>query len=652
MARSGFPGGDRDAGWLTPAWRRALFFGLTAASAGIAGFLMFDIVRANRLTGLELIGLILFVASFTWIAGAFWTALAGFVIALKGRDALALGTGALAGRRLATRTALVMPIHNEEAARVIAGLDAIWRSLADQPDAGAFDLFILSDTRAPEIARAEEAGWAALVAAHGAAGRIFYRRRRENSGRKAGNIADFVRRWGADYDHLLVLDADSVMTGEAIVTLARLMEAHPDAGIIQTLPMPAGRDTLFARLIQFAARLNGPMLAHGLAFWQMGEANYWGHNAIIRMRPFARFCALPRLAGPAPVGGEILSHDFVEAAMMRRAGYKVWLAADIAGSWEEVPTNVLDYANRDRRWIQGNLQHLGVVPWRGLHWISRVHMLTGVMGYLASPIWLLLLLVSSLVIAGEAIHGHTYFASGYSLFPTWPEARDSEIALLLGLTLVILFLPKLLGLALALLQPHLRRAFGGGRRLLASLALEQVFSVLLAPSMMVFHTVFVARALLGRPASWQAQPRSERGVGWREALHRHKGHLALGLSWGALILGLAPAYIWWLAPVIMGLVLAPWLTVATSRRDFGVRWRRQGLLLTPEETTPPWELRDACAAKASLAPALVEDAAMTPPQAPLAMEAQAPRYVALGAAARRLALRLVLVLRRPAWGRR
>ena len=135
-----------------------------------------------------------------------------------------------------------------------------------------------------------------------------------NIGRKAGNIAEFVRNWGGAYDYMIVLDADSIMSGQSLVTLAQTMDAHPTVGIIQTLPLLAGRETLFARLLQFAVRVSGPMFGSGLTFWQLGESNYWGHNAIIRMRAFADHCSLPRLPGSPPFGGEIMSHDIVEAA--------------------------------------------------------------------------------------------------------------------------------------------------------------------------------------------------------------------------------------------------------------------------------------------------------------------------------------------------
>jgi len=571
--------------------RRALFFGLTLLSSALATGLMHDILKANGFSGYEKAGLVLFFVLFTWITGAFWTAIAGFVIRILKRDPAVLHQDEVAGRTLHGRTAVVMPIYNEDTTRVAAGLDVIWSSLRAHPQQAAFDLFILSDTRKADIAAAEEQAWRALVERHGARGRIFYRRRQDNIGRKAGNIADFVRQWGGAYDYAVVLDADSIMSGSALVSLALMMDAHPEAGIIQALPVPAGRETLFARLVQFAARLSSPMLSSGLAYWQLGEGNYWGHNAILRLRAFAEFCDLPRLPGAAPLGGEILSHDFVEAAFMRRAGLEVWLLADLGGSWEEVPSNVIDYAARDRRWAQGNLQHMSLLPMRGLHWLSRIHLVTGILSYVTSPMWFAVLVLSSIVICLDAVNGHQYFAPGsFTLFPSWPESRVGEIFSLLTITFSVLLIPKVLAAVLALKERRVRRGFGGGSRLLLSLLIEQVFSMLLAPAMMVFHSTFVVTTLAGRPVSWNAQERGDRGIGFVEALWRHKWHVLLGLVWGAVILWLAPRYIWWLLPVLAGLVLSVPLTMLTSRADAG-RWaRRHKLLLTPEETQTPREL--------------------------------------------------------------
>jgi membrane glycosyltransferase len=610
-------------------WRRSLFFGLTFLTALVAGLLMLDILKVNGQTALNCIALPLFVVLFTWIAGAFWAAVIGFVVRLIGHDPAVLQPPRAASQPLRGRTAIVTPIYNEDTVRVFAAADAVWWSLQQQAPQGSFDMFILSDTRNPEIAVAEEAAWRALVARRNADGRVFYRRRSDNLGRKSGNLAEFVGNWGGAYDYMIVLDADSVMSGQALVSMAEMMDAHPEVGIIQTLPLLAGRDTLFARMLQFAVRLNGSMLASGLAFWQLGESNYWGHNAILRLRTFAQYCALPRLPGAPPFGGEILSHDIVEAAFIRRAGFKVWLVPDISGSWEEVPSNVIDYAARDRRWAQGNLQHIGVMPMRGLHWLSRVHLLTGILSYATSPLWLLVLIISSIVTCIQAVSGHQYFQPGaYSLFPSWPQYRDGEIAAVLAMTAVVLLVPKMLGAFLVIRDRASRSAFGGTSRIIGGFLFEQILSILLAPTMMLFHSEFVLRALLGRSVGWDAQARGDRGITWREALRRHRWHLTIGLVWGSAILVLAPHFIWWMSPVILGMLVSVPFTVLTSRADLGRALRVHGWLLTPEETDEPPELAAAATARArGPQPVSPIEPLALPPHVPLSMVAEAPAYL-------------------------
>lgn len=571
--------------------RRVCFFGLTFLTAAGATALMLDALRANGLTAAELLGLTLFFCLFTWIAGALWTAIAGFGVRLAGRDPAAIDLAALRGLPLRNRTALVMPVYNEDVDRVARGVESMWVSLGLESEQAAFDFFLLSDTTDADIAAAEELMWGRLIERHQGAGRLFYRRRTDRKGHKAGNIAEFVHTRGTDYECMIVLDADSIMSGSALITLARAMQAHPRIGIMQSQPLPVGRETLFGRIIQFGSRLQGPMLSSGLAFWQLGESNYWGHNAILRIRPFAQHCELPRLSGPLSFGGSILSHDFVEAAFMRRAGYEVRQLPELAGSWEEVPPNILDYAARDRRWAQGNLQHLHLLGAPGLHPLSRVHLLTGIMSYMSSPMWLTLLLLSSLLSIIESAKRPEYFLPGFrTLFPHWPQLRTEETLLLAGVTLLVLMLPKLLGAILVIRDPRARRQFGGAPRIGASLFCEQLFSVLLAPPMMMFHATFVAQILLGQGVSWRAQERGERGVTFVEAFRRQKWQLLAGLLWGALILWLAPQFFWWLTPVIIGLLCGIGLTVWTSRVSAGRSARRRGLFLVPEETDPPPEL--------------------------------------------------------------
>jgi len=617
--------------------RRAGFFLLVVLTAGFATALMVDIVMANGLTPIEALGLLPFFVLIAWLAAAFWTAIAGFAVRIRGGDRAALSADPMPALPLKGRTALLLCIHEEQVERVSAGIAAIWASLGREPEADAFDLWVLSDSQDAEVAREEEHAFRVWSAWPRAGGRIHYRRRSDRSGRKAGNVADFVRRWGGAYESMIVLDADSVMSGEAIVALARLMDLHPDVGIIQTLPMPVGGETLFARIVQFSARIQSPMLASGLCAWQLAESNYWGHNAILRVRAFARHCGLPKLSGDPPFGGEILSHDFVEAACMRRAGLRVWLVPELGGSWERIPTNVLDYATRDQRWVQGNLQHLRVLSAGGLHWMSRVHMLTGVMSYVSSLLWLVVLVLASAAACIEAARGPVYFEHGaHSLFPTWPESRAIEVASLLACTAVLLLLPKALGALLAFRDRRLLAGFGGRLRLALGLVLEQVFSIVLAPTMMLFHSAFVVRIASGRSVGWGAQARGDRAVSWGEAWRRHRWQLAVGIVWGAIVSTLAPRFTVWLAPVLVGLFAAIPLTVATSRATLGRRWRGLGLLGTPEESFPPIELQAALAATSGL-PIVGRAAAGTPSVPPFARLAMEPAV--LGADPRRRPLR-------------
>ncbi|HTT04851.1 MAG TPA: glucans biosynthesis glucosyltransferase MdoH [Steroidobacteraceae bacterium] len=572
-------------------WRRCLFFGLTIATALGADFFMLNLLTTVGLSALGIAVLVLSTVLFAWIAMSFWTVVAGFITRLVGRDPAILTAAASTGQTLSGRTAIVIPVYNEETARVFAGIASIWNSLMRQRQQRLFDFFVLSDTRQAAVAEAEEKTWRAQVEQLNARGRLFYRRRADNIGRKSGNIGEFVRNWGGAYEYMIVLDADSIMSGTALVSLAQVMEANPDVGIIQTVTLLAGRETLFARLLQFVVRLNGPMYSSGLAYWQLGESNYWGHNAILRLRAFATHCSLPRLSGSPPFGGEILSHDIVESAFMRRAGYRIWLVPDIPGSWEEVPSNMIDFVARDRRWAQGNLQHFRVIPMRGLHWLSRLHMLTGILSYATAPIWLLALVLSSILICSTALHSHVYFQPGsYSLFPMWPKDRHGDVAALVAMTATLLVLPKLLGAWLALRDRAQRVCFGGGFRLSVSVLFEQLMSMLLAPTMMLFHTSIVLNTLLGRKVGWDAQPRGDRGVSWAEALRRHIWHLALGAAWTIVIVLIAPPFIWWMLPVLAGMLLSVPFTVLTSRASIGRRLRAAGMLLTPEETACPPEL--------------------------------------------------------------
>ena len=393
--------------------RRLLLLVLVMASAGAATNVFAGVLASDRLSYLDTAILGIFFLSFAWISSAFWTALAGFVVLCRGGGA-GLRTPA-GGLSAAARTAIVVPVYHEDPEQVGMRIAATYRSLAGTGYLSQFDVFILSDSREHEVVRREQALWARLCAELDARGRLFYRNRADNRGRKAGNIADFCRRWGARYSYFVVLDADSVMSGETVVRLVQLMEANPDAGLIQTVPRPIGGETPLARILQFSASLYGPLLASGLNYWFQDEGNYWGHNAIIRTEAFMANAGLPTLPGAPPFGGEILSHDFVEAAFLRRAGWGVWLVPELGGSYEQLPPTLSEFVSRDRRWCQGNLQHLRLLTIKGLRPASRAHLLTGAMAYLASPLWLTLLVLTSLEAAQGRAHSVGLFRRRHQL---------------------------------------------------------------------------------------------------------------------------------------------------------------------------------------------------------------------------------------------
>lgn len=536
--------------------------------------------------------LVLFAILFCWISAGFWTALMGFLQLLIGRDRYSISASTAGNEALnpAHRTALIMPICNEDVSRVFAGLRATFESVRATGQLEHFDVFILSDSYNPDICVAEQKAWMELVREVGGEGKIFYRRRRRRVKRKSGNIDDFCRRWGGEYSYMVILDADSVMSGDCLTNLVRLMEANPSAGIIQSAPKATGMDTLYARIQQFATRVYGPLFTAGLHFWQLGESHYWGHNAIIRVKPFIEHCALAPLPGKGTFAGSILSHDFVEAALMRRAGWGVWIAYDLPGSYEELPPNLLDELKRDRRWCQGNLMNFRLFLVKGMHPVHRAVFLTGVMSYLSAPLWFMFLALSTALQVVHTLMEPQYFLQPRQLFPVWPQWRPELAIMLFSTTLVLLFLPKLLSVLLIWAKGS--KEFGGPIRVFISMLLEMLFSVLLAPVRMIFHTVFVVSAFLGWSITWQSPQRDDDATSWGEAFRRHGSQLILGLVWSAGVAILDLRFLWWLSPIVVSLILSPWVSVITSRRSLGQKCKRAKLFLIPEEYQPPREMSD------------------------------------------------------------
>ena len=574
--------------------RRVLLLVLVALGAAVGTDYMVDILPKHGQGWAEQGLLVLFGILFAWISAGFWTALTGAWVMLLGHDRRAVtnllrGDGASAPIAPEARTAVIMPICNEHVATVFAGLRATIESLAATDVAARFDFFVLSDTHDPDTRAAEQAAWSQLVQALGGEGapvRVHYRWRQHRTKRKAGNVADFCRRFGADYRYMVVLDADSVMTGDCLASLVRMMEARPDAGIIQTAPRACGHETIHARIVQFSSRVYGPLFTTGMHFWQLGESHYWGHNAILRMAPFIEHCALAPLPGQTSLSGDVMSHDFVEAALMRRAGWKVWIAHDLEGSYEQVPPNLLAELQRDRRWAHGNLQNSRLMFEPGLHPVHRTVFLTGVLAYVSAPLWLAFLLLSTVLFASHSHLVPQYFIEPYQLFPVWPNANVKLMLTLFGLTALLLLAPKVLSLAAIVLRGQARR-YGGVSRLLIGALLEFLHSLLLAPVRMLFHTQFVLAALTGIKLDWKSPPRDDAVTGWGEALRRHGMHTLLALVWIGAILFTSAAFPWWLSPVLLGLLVAIPLSAWTSHAAPG-RWlRRRGVFLIPEELKQP-----------------------------------------------------------------
>jgi membrane glycosyltransferase len=593
--------------------RRLVLLFLMLAQTVIATYFMRKVLPYQGTAALELVLLALFALLFCWVSAGFWTALAGFLVLMRGGDRYAIASLDENAAPIApdARTAIVMTICNEDVARVMAGLRATYESVARSGQLEHFDFFILSDSNDSDIRSAEIAAWADLCRALEGFGRLFYRHRRRRVKRKSGNIDDFCRRWGSQYRYLIVLDADSVMSGACITKLVRMMEAHPGAGIIQTAPNAAGRDTLYARIQQFSTRVYGPLFTAGLHYWQLGESHYWGHNAIIRVAPFMRHCALSPLPGRGSLAGDILSHDFVEAALMRRAGWAVWIAYDLDGSHEEMPPTLLDEVKRDRRWCHGNLMNFRLFAARGMHPVHRAVFVTGVMAYLSAPLWFLFLALSTGLLALHTLGEPQYFVAPRQLFPIWPQWHPEKAIALFSATATLLFLPKLLSVLLVCRRSA--RQFGGRLHVIAGMLLEVLFSMLLAPVRMLFHTHFVAAAFLGWKIHWKSPPRGDSETAWRDALGMHGMHTLLALVWSAGVFWLSPAFLPWLLPIAGALAVSIPVSVLSSRVSLGRHARRARLFLIPEEVQSPLELQAAAAHRSALRPPANFVAAVTDP---------------------------------------
>lgn len=572
-------------GMATRACRLSLF-AATATLTAYGTTEMYAVTATGGVTPLQWLFLAAFSLTFAWIGFAACQAIGGFVRLM--RQDLFSGRLTATGRtpdrtpdRTPPRTAVLLPVYNEDPVLIAAGVRAMADGLADASP-GDFAFFLLSDTTDPEAWVGEQAVFAALIDEAPAACPVYYRHRRDNSERKAGNIADWVARWGAAYGAMIVLDADSLIAPATMVEMRNRLADDPSLGLIQTLPgIVAGR-SLFARLQQFANRCYGPIFGNGLAAWHGNDGNYWGHNAIIRTTAFAAGCRLPHLAGPPPFGGHILSHDFVEAALLRRAGWGVRFDTDLAHSFEEAPPSLIDVMIRDRRWCQGNLQHSRVLTATGIPAASRLHMLSGIVGYLSAPLWMLLVAVGLALAVQVAVSGPDYFP-GPTLFPIWPVFESARAVELFILSMGVLLTPKFLGWLAAILNLRRCRAFGGPVLLTLGVVTEIFLSALYAPVLMLVQSHIVWQILRGGDSGWQPQRRGDGGMTFRVAFATHFRHAGIGVATALGTWAIDDGLFLWTLPLSGALILSPVTSWLSGSNRTGRALRRLGILQTPEE---------------------------------------------------------------------
>jgi membrane glycosyltransferase len=551
--------------------RRLLLAALTAIVTALALIAPVALFARHGFDALEVASLAIFGVLITAVGCWFSSAAIGFWVLLTGREQDDLNF-APHPPEPTQRTALLMPLYNEDARAAFARLAVIDNSLARLGVSDAFDIFVLSDSTRPEAADQEHQAYLGFRAhAHS---RVFYRRREKNIERKCGNLSEWTQRFGAAYPFMLVLDADSTMAGETILRMVDAMERNPGIGLLQTTPTIIKGQTLFARISQFSVRLYGRVAAAGLAWWAGSEASYWGHNAILRTEAFASTAHLPILAGREPFGGAILSHDTVEAALLRRAGWAVHVTAALDGSCEETPATMLDFIQRDHRWCQGNMQHLGLLKTRSMTVMNRVQMAMGFMAYFSSPLWL------ASLIAGMIIQ--LQYPTDWSSFAYLLNPEFSPFMLATLLSGVLLIGPKVMGGLLVMSRPRERRAFGGGKRIAKGMAMEIFLSALIAPIMMVANTKAIIQIAFGHDAGWKAQDRDADGVSWRDAFRAMRWQMATGLLF-CVGLGFRPDLVTWFAPVVLPLLFSAPLVVLTSRRRLGDAAAKAGFLAVPDE---------------------------------------------------------------------
>ncbi len=565
-------------------YRRLLVALLVGGTVVTVVGLMAKLLSYNGWSMSDTLMVALFALTTPWVALGFWNSLIGLVLIQSNRDWLAkvapfTRNTAKDSKLINTRTALVMPVFNEDTERVFSRLRAIMQSLDATGLADNFEFFLLSDSNDAAVVRQEENQLALVKAREPFAQRIHYRRRTNNSAGKAGNIWDFCQHQSSGFDYMVVFDADSVMSGQAILRLVRNMQANPRIGILQTLAVGLPTSSPFGRIMQFGMRQGMRPYTVGSAWWQGPAGPFWGHNAIIRLEAFRAHCRLPRLPGKPPLGGHIMSHDQVEAVLMHRAGYEVWVLPIEDGSFEESPPTLTDFLGRDLRWCQGNMQYLRLLNMRGLRPLSRIQLGLAILMYLAAPAWLgfLFLGFGQVINAGNEnlLRDPASIALGLGIFIG-----------MMGLTLA----PKIIGFLDLMLRGKSRKAYGGRARIGINALIELISSILVGPVVAVTQTIFLAGLPFGKRITWDTQSRDAYTLNAKDVLGALWPQLLLGVVGTLFLANASPASLPWAAPILLGLIFAMPFALVTSSPKFGILMRKLRVCATPEELTPPPEV--------------------------------------------------------------
>jgi len=559
--------------------RRLIVLALNVSTFGLLLWGAVNVLKVGGWTVVDTALLIAFAVGSPWTVLGFWNSVIGLWLLHGVRDPLAKVAPYARSGDLATpimvRTAVLMTLRNEDPGRAILRLKAVKESIDATGFGSRFGYFILSDTNDPAVAAAEEHAVAEWQRVLTDPQQVVYRRRAENTGFKAGNLRDFCERWGRDYELMLPLDADSLMSGETVVRMVRIMQAHPQLGILQSLVVGMPSSSAFARIFQFGMRHGMRSYTMGQAWWTGDCGPFWGHNAVVRIRPFAERCHLPILPGKPPLGGHVLSHDQVEATLMRRAGYEVRVLPIECGSWEENPPTLLEFIRRDVRWCQGNMQYLKLLDMPGLNPMSRFQLVWAILMFLGIPAWTLMIALLPVL---------AYEAQGIADYPT-------RLAVSLYVVFFAMYLsPKIAGLLDVMLTRGGVGRYGGGLRFTVSALIELVFSFLLGAVSTIRTTIFMIGLLFGKSVTWGGQARDAHGISWRAAIANLWPQTAFGILLCSVLAGISPTVLVWSLPLTAGYLLAVPFAAMTAHPELGRLLKAWGLCGIPEDFAPQPEI--------------------------------------------------------------